>query len=75
MGQIMASDIGRYVPYSFAKVWRQNHRTGENSGVIVPSVVKRGLRNINVFPANFRRGDRLTIRGADKLPPPGCAGF
>jgi RES domain-containing protein len=43
-------------------------------GIIVPSAVKRTFKNLNVFPANLRAPTGLTIRRADKLPPPPAPG-
>jgi RES domain-containing protein len=70
--------------------WRAENRAGREAltqalaraafelgagGVIVPSAVKRTLRNIDVFPGNLSGGARLTIRSSDKLPPPPAPGL
>jgi len=39
-------------------------------GIIVPSPVKRSIKNLNAFPANLGGAGRLRICGAEKLPPP-----
>jgi RES domain-containing protein len=44
-------------------------------GIIVPSAVKRTLKNLNVFPANLRGASHLKIRRSENLPPPTSGGI
>jgi RES domain-containing protein len=39
-------------------------------GIIVPSAVRRTIKNLNLFPTNLGRAGRLSIRRSDRLPPP-----
>jgi RES domain-containing protein len=65
--------------------WRQENTAGREAvaqalgraafdlgiqGIIVPSAVKRSLRNLIVFPANLGKSCHLRISKADRLPPP-----
>ena len=38
--------------------------------ILVPSAVKRPMRNVNVFANNLGRGSSLKIRKVEKLTPP-----
>ncbi len=55
-------------------IGRAAHQAGPQ-GILVPSAVKRSLRNISIFPINLEGAARLKIRRADKLPPPPASGM